>query len=364
MRRHNVAKRIRVAVIGCGNVSNGHIQAWQGRSKEVEIVGLFDPVRQFCGKLKKRYKLDGATIYESYAQALDDARVDVINICSMSDVHDEQIMQAMEAGKHILTEKPTGYTVENCRKLRWYAQRYPKLLVAVAYSLRYVPVNIEVRRLVRSGAIGRPMWAHIEHNHAAGPKHKTPAPNARLEDWDLGSLSDAGGRFIAGSDMCHATHPYDLARYMMGEPRTVYATRNTCGVFTTINMTNESVCQVQSGHTAAAGLYVITPVAIQGTEGTIFTECRASSRGKPVVFTAYLMNSARKGARLRAIRAPQDTGHGDYTRVANYLDALRGKAPLICPLADSIRTSELLTAVWRSCTLGIRVGIERRGRTG
>jgi predicted dehydrogenase len=353
--------KVRVAVIGCGKVSRGHIPAWLSRKREVDIVGLYDPVRRFCVKRRKDFGLDGARIYDSYAQALDD-RVDVINLCSMSDVHDEQIMKAMEAGKHVLTEKPTGYSLEMRRKLRWYAGKYPDLKVGVAYSLRYIPINIEVRRLIQSGAVGRPMWGHVEHCHRAhGPMSP---PDAGPGHRDIGGLSDAGGRYVAGSDMTHATHPWDLARYMMGEPSEVDATRNACAIFGMLTMTDKSVCQVQAGSTSRAGLNWVTPVAVQGTEGTVFTQRLCRTRGRPEQHVAYLMNGARKGSKLKTIRAPKDTGHGDHTRTANFLAALRGKEPLICPLEDSIRTSELLHAVWESCTLGIRVGIRRAHRTG
>jgi len=353
--------KLRVAVIGCGNVSRGHIPAWLARPREVEIAGLYDPVRRFCEKRRKDFQLDGARIYDSYEQALDDD-VDVIDLCSMSDTHDEQIMSAMEAGKHILTEKPTGYTLEARRKLRWYAAKYPDLKVAVAYSLRYIPLNIEVRRLILSGAIGRPMWGHVEHCHRAhGP---ISGPDTRGSGHDLGGLSDRGGRYVAGSDMTHATHPWDLARYMMGEPAEVYATRNACAVFGMLTQSDGSVCQVQAGSTSKGGLNWITPVAVQGTEGTVYIQRYSRVRGGAETHVAYLMNGARKGSKLKTIRAKKDTGHGDHSRTANFLAALRGKEPLICPLEESIRTSELLHAVWESYTLGIRVRIRRCGRTG
>ena len=60
----------------------------------------------------------------------------------------------------------------------------------------------------------------------------------------------------------------------------------------------------------------------------------------------------------------QDTGHGDEARTLNFLDAVQKNVPLIATLEDSVRTSELLHAIWDSFTMEIRVPVHRAGKTG
>jgi hypothetical protein len=76
------------------------------------------------------------------------------------------------------------------------------------------------------------------------------------------------------------------------------------------------------------------------------------------------MNSDRKGAKLHEIKAAQVSSHADDVRAGNFLDALTKGTDLICGLEDSVRTSELLHALWNSISLGIRVPIQRAERTG
>jgi hypothetical protein len=59
-----------------------------------------------------------------------------------------------------------------------------------------------------------------------------------------------------------------------------------------------------------------------------------------------------------------DTGHGDATRTVSFLDAVQKDVPLIAPLEDSVRTSELLHAIWESYHMEIRVLVHAAGKTG
>ncbi|MBM4082773.1 MAG: Gfo/Idh/MocA family oxidoreductase, partial [Planctomycetes bacterium] len=128
--------KLRVAVVGCGNVSGGHIRAWRDEAGRAEIVALVDVAQEFAEKRKAEFGLEASAIHTDIQQALSRGDVDVVDICTPSHLHAEQIAAALEAGKHVITEKPTGYTLEECRRLRWHAARRPDLKVAVAYSLR------------------------------------------------------------------------------------------------------------------------------------------------------------------------------------------------------------------------------------
>ena len=122
--------KVRVAVVGCGNVSSGHIRAWRGEEDRAEIVALVDVVEEFAEARRTEFKLDGADVRADYAAVLARDDVDVVDVCTPSHLHAEQIEAAMAAGKHIVTEKPTGYNPEECRRLRWCARHHPDIHLA------------------------------------------------------------------------------------------------------------------------------------------------------------------------------------------------------------------------------------------
>jgi len=342
--------RMKVAIVGCGNVAHGHIRAWQEAS-EAEISLLVDVEPGLARSTREEMGLDETIpVLERYEDALQSADIDIVDICTPSYLHAEQIIAALAAGKHIVVEKPTGYNLEECRKLKFYRLKYPGPKVAVAYSLRYYPVNMGVKRLIDEGRIGEPISAQLTWNHPFDPE-KSAESGERVE----GRLADKGGRYIPGSEACGPTHVFDLACYMLGEVEEVFAYRKPSGVYGLAVFENRSVCTMRAGMSSSWGLRNPTPLIVQGTKGTIHTAM--NSKGE---YTGTIAD--RDGQ--TPIDASKEAGHGDRTRTENIISAIEKDEPLICSLEDGIRTSELLHALWDSYNLGIRVPVHRSGKTG
>ncbi|MBM4050097.1 MAG: Gfo/Idh/MocA family oxidoreductase [Planctomycetes bacterium] len=351
--------KIRIAVVGCGNVSGGHIRAWRDEAGRAEIVALVDVAQEFAEKRKAEFGLEASAIHTDIQQALSRGDVDVVDICTPSHLHAEQIAAALEAGKHVITEKPTGYTLEECRRLRWHAARRPDLKVAVAYSLRYYPLNIHVRELIQQGDIGRILFAEAAHNH---PHDYSPSAHAGEHSRRTG-IADKGGRYIPGSEMAGPTHVFDLMRYLFGEVRDVFAFRESCGTFALMRFHSGALGKATAATASNKGIATPHVLCIQGTDGTIFTqnEHQYSDKGLLRGYSGYIVTDGKP----KPIEvAGRDTSHGDATRTRNFLNAIERGEPLICSLEDGIRTSELLHALWDSHNLEIRVPVHQAGKSG
>ncbi|MDP6356741.1 MAG: Gfo/Idh/MocA family oxidoreductase [Planctomycetota bacterium] len=351
--------KTRVAVIGCGNVSTGHIRAWCNEKDRAEIVVLVDVVPDFAQERKTQYNLDHVDVCTDYREALSRDDVDVVDICTPSHLHAEQIADAMEAGKHVVTEKPTGYNPEECRRLRWFAQRHPDLKVAVAYSLRYYPLNIRVRELLQEGDIGEILFGEASHNHPHDYSGRPKDDGYPQPRW----IADKGGQYIPSSEMTGATHVFDLMRYLFGEVKDVFAFRHTSGTFSLMRFQSGMIGKATAASASSKGIATPHVLCIQGTEGTIITqnERQYSDEGTMTGYNGYIVTDGKQ----RPIEAAEtDTSHGDATRTRNFLDAIANDAPLICSLEDGIRTSELLHALWDSHNLEIRVPVHQVGKSG
>jgi len=356
--------KISVAVVGCGNVSSGHIKAWCDEKERAEIVALVDVVKEFAEERKEQYALDSITIHADLNEVLCRDDVDVVDICTPSHLHAEQIAAAMEAGKHVITEKPTGYNPEECRKLRWHAQRCPDVKVAVAYSLRYYPLNVRVRQLVRERAIGRILFAEAAHNHPRDFSHDSdPDTQPRPLRGKKSAIADKGGEYIPSSEMCGPTHVFDLMRYLLGEVRDVFAFREPCGTFALMRFQCGALGKATAATASDRGIATPHVLCIQGTEGSIFTqnEYQYSDKGKVRGYNGYIVTG---GQQRRVNVDGTDTSHGDAARTRNFLNAIRDDEPLICSLEDGIRSSELLHAIWDSHNLEIRVPVHQAGKSG
>ena len=354
-------RKIRIAVIGCGRVAQQHVRAWGRYPGDVQIVALVDRVRQKPVETRATHKLHEARVLTDYHELLDRDDIHAVDLCTYSDLHDDIIIDCMEHGKHIATEKPVGYSLENCRKLRYYVQHYPEVKVQVAYSLRYYPVNIKVKQLIADGAIGEVLHAEVTHTHPHDLKGRARHWVDTRANWGMERCTDSGGRYIASSEMIHSTHAFDLTRYILGdEPFDLFSFSHRAVSVALIRFVKGAVVKVTSGTSSTRGIPHVTPVLVQGTEGTLYTSWKHFENKKDPELKAYLVSNGKR----TVIAAEKDTSHADLSRVRNFINALRRDEPLICDLADGLRTSELLHALWDSQSHEIRVPIHRRTQTG
>lgn len=373
----DVDGRLRIAVIGCGNVSQGHIRGWLGERARAEIVALVDATTAQAERRKAQFELGEAAVLPDLAAALGRSDVDAVDICTPGHLHTEMIVAALEAGKHVLTEKPTGYTLEECRRLRWYARSYAQLRVAVGYSLRYYPLNIRVRQLLQEGVVGNILSVEATHNHPSARGHgadglDAPAGPARpatpAAPAGVGrparmprTLSDSGGHYLPSSELTGSTHVFDFARYIGGEVRDVFAFQGNGGTVALLRYESGALGKAMAGTASDEGLATPHVLSVQGTKGTLFTQ---NNRVTSAWGGGYYGFVVTEGKQVPIEVAETDTGHGDANRTRNFLDAVFHGAPLISALEDSVATSELLHAIWMSHNLEIRVPVHRANKTG
>lgn len=96
--------------------------------------------------------------YSELERLLDDPDVDVVYIATPNALHAEQAIAAMEAGKHVLVEKPMALTVEDAMAMASVADR-TSVILGVGFHLRFHPVHLEIRRMIAEGEIGTPIYA-------------------------------------------------------------------------------------------------------------------------------------------------------------------------------------------------------------
>lgn len=344
-----------VAIIGCGKVSRGHIKAWLDRD-DAQVRMLVDVAEDLACETRDELELPkDIAVSLRYEDALASDEIDILDICTPSHLHTEQIIAGLQAGKHMVVEKPTGYTLEECRLLRYARMQHPEPKVAVAYSLRYYPVNVEAKRLLVEGAIGEIIAGQFTWNHPHDfGEHEPRYPDRCAPGYGL--LADLGGKYIPSSEAAGPTHPFDLARHMMGgQPEEVFAYRRRYGITCIATFEGGAACTIVGGSTASQGLRNPVVALIQGTRGTIVTQMNKADE-----YTGVIADADGE----RAIEADSDTGHGDITRTENILAAIREDKPLIASLEDSITTSEFLHAIWDSYEHGIRIPVHTAHKTG
>lgn len=151
-------KKIRVLVVGCGNMGASHAAAYHAIDG-FEICGL---VARGTSKERLNGQLGGGyALFDDYAVALAETRPDAVCISTYPDTHEEYAIQALEHGCHVFTEKPLADTLEGAKRVAATAARRDKKLV-VGYILRYHP---SWQRFVElSGELGKPLVMRMNLN--------------------------------------------------------------------------------------------------------------------------------------------------------------------------------------------------------
>ncbi|WP_433261099.1 Gfo/Idh/MocA family protein [Actinosynnema sp. CS-041913] len=145
--------KVRVAVVGAGRwAQRAHLPGWS-RDPRVEVVALVDSDRQVLGEAARLFGVRRTA--GDYREVLDDPSIDVVDVVTANTAHFEVSAAAIEAGKHVLCEKPVHRDYRETKALA-DAARAKGLLTKLGFTFRYAPAVRYAKSLVDAGFIGTP----------------------------------------------------------------------------------------------------------------------------------------------------------------------------------------------------------------
>lgn len=146
----NTDKKIRFAVVGCGHIGKRHAEMIT-RDEKAELVALCD-IRPKAELGVEAYPVPFAKNLEELLKIASD--VDVINICVPNGLHAEMAIKAIEAGHHVVIEKPMALTLADAERVIYTSLRYRKQVFCVMQN-RYSPPSVWIKEMVDSGKLGQ-----------------------------------------------------------------------------------------------------------------------------------------------------------------------------------------------------------------
>ncbi|BAS27785.1 dehydrogenase [Limnochorda pilosa] len=142
---------MRVGVCGLGFIGPAHVEAL-GRVAGVEVAAVSSHRVGRLREVARRYRIP--RVHTSHEALINDPEIDAVHICTGNREHFALARRAMEAGKHVVCEKPLAATLEEGRTLAGLAARAPGRVHAVNYQYRHYPMVAEARTRVRAGELG------------------------------------------------------------------------------------------------------------------------------------------------------------------------------------------------------------------
>jgi len=200
------SKKLGWAIVGLGSLSIHQILPAFAKCEKSRVVAFVSGHPDKANKLALRYGVNPQNIYnyQNYDSIRDNPAVDVIYIVLPNGMHAEYTVRGLQAGKHVLTEKPMARTPAECQQMIDAARKAARKLM-VAYRCRYEPYNREAIRMARSGELGSIKVILADNGFKIGD----PA------QWRL-NKELAGG----GSLMDIGIYALQAARYLSGEEPT------------------------------------------------------------------------------------------------------------------------------------------------
>ena len=193
-------KKLKTAVVGVGKVTHLHAKALKNL-KDTEFVAVYSrdivKAKEFAGQY-------GLKPYSDIEEMISGSNIDVATICTPHPAHKEVVLKVIQAGSHVLVEKPLASTLEDCDAMIDAAKKRDVLLGTISQRRFYEPV-LRVKRAIDAGKIGKPILGTIamlgwrdEHYYKSDP-------------W-RGTWSEEGGGVLVNQ----APHQLDLLLWYMG----------------------------------------------------------------------------------------------------------------------------------------------------
>ncbi|MCY0894623.1 MAG: Gfo/Idh/MocA family oxidoreductase [Acidibacillus sp.] len=200
--------KLRVGIIGCRGIALGKHLPSLAKLGHVEVTAFCDIVKDMAISAAKQYGSETARVYEDYRELVSDAGVDVVHVCTPNDSHAEITVAALEAGKHVMCEKPMAITSMDGRKMVEAAKRTGKKLT-IGYQNRFRADSQYLHQVCEEDGLGHIYFAKAHALRRRG----VPTWGVFLDEQKQG-----GGPLI---DI--GTHALDLALWMMNnyEPKVV-----------------------------------------------------------------------------------------------------------------------------------------------
>lgn len=204
-------KKLRVAVIGCGGIANGKHMPSLAKLDTVEMVAFCDIIEEKAKKACEQFGAKDAKYYTEYKEVLKDKSIDVIHVCTPNKSHSFITIDALEAGKHVMCEKPMAKTSIEAKAMVEAAKR-TGMKLTIGYQNRFRGDSQYLHSICERGDLGEVYYAKA---HAIR-RRAVPTWGVFLNEEEQG-----GGPLI---DI--GTHALDLTLWMMNnyKPKAVLGT--------------------------------------------------------------------------------------------------------------------------------------------
>jgi predicted dehydrogenase len=274
------SRRVRVGVLGAGTWARAAHLPGFARDQRCELVAIADPKKELAEEAARQFGIPH--VDDSHEALIAHADLDMVDVCTPSSTHFALSWAALEAGKHVLCEKPVAFDFRDTRRAAELA-RSKGLKTKLGFTFRYAPAMRYFRQLVADGYVGTPFIFNGYEQNSQWLDPMNPLrqvdPNADPNILHVSSLEGYGAPVI---DISHLMVGSDLSQ-VVGTMRNFIPNRmvRATGKMQRMNIddgdiylgefANGALCSIQTSY-VTVGNYPGIEARLYGSEGAII--CR------------------------------------------------------------------------------------------
>lgn len=214
-------KKIKAGIIGTGftvGIAKSHFDAYS-KNTDAEITAVYDIIPGRAAAWLDKHNITGIRICTSLDELF--SYVDVVSICTPNHTHADLTISALEAGLHVICEKPLSLDIKDGIRILEVLKKYPEMTAMVAFNYRGIPQVRYIKKLIDEGQLGQ---VYVYRQELGGNRIADPA-GVYLE-WRM-QKSQSGTGALAD----FGCHMLDLADYLLSD---------TCGKITKVSAVYET----------------------------------------------------------------------------------------------------------------------------
>ena len=350
----SASKKLRIAFIGAGGIAGAHLKALENID-EVEVVALADVSEKGMLAKAEQFGIDKANLFTDYHEMLAKVRPDAVNICTPNGLHALNAIASLEAGAHVIVEKPMAMSADEAQAMIDAAKKANRKLV-IGFQYRYDPRTQFLKQAADAGAMGHIMYGRVQALRRRG-----------IPNWGVFGRKDLQG---GGPLIDIGVHVLEMCHYVMGSPRPIAAvgmTRTYLG-----NKPSNQVASVWSGWDHET--YTVEDIAvghIRFDNGAVI-HVEAMFAGHIAKDTWDFQLMGEKGGctwsdshvytddfghmvDVKPGWLPTDQFPGYHAvKLRNFVDHVLYDKPTAAPAEDGLRVQQMLDGIYRSAAQGGR----------
>ena len=342
-----VATGWKAGVIGCGSIAQALHMPGYLKSAGLKLVAGADPMPQRC---KEAQTIAGPSFktYPDHKAMLADQKLDVVSVCTPNRFHAEHAIAALQAGAHVILEKPAALALKEIEAIRQAIKKNGRKLV-VGFSHRFQRGNQHMHKLIRCGAIGEPYMIRVRY------AHRGPYPGWAKSDWFYQPWLAGGGALL---DM--GIHAIDQCLWLLGPVVAVQARAET--LRKDIEVDDNAIMlleferpnamgYIEVGWTSPAGF---VGIEVMGDGGSL----RQDYAGSLSLTTGKTSPNAKTRPKLKTRIVDADPTRGGWkTEIQTIIKALKRGDDLECGIDVGGASLAVALAAYESSKTGKRVKI-------